>query len=276
MRAHAAAAQERDRPVGIDPGSQLVEEAFVADLRRVVVPLDVDAAGHVAHEVSLGVRARVHDLDLALVAQRPRFGRCQKPRDRLVLVARSRSGRRDDFFGCACVRHASIVVRARAAMRQSPALGTISVPARRPPARHRRRPDGVPADLVDRTLDRRGLASGLHGRAGQGLRDRDPGRAPSSPCAGSSGLDSSPWRAASCAIRWPIASSSTSSSPSCPPRCSGSCSGARSRLRCSPRCRWRSRSSSAHSSSSGRSADSARVRIPCASTTSTPCAGPTP
>jgi hypothetical protein len=39
---------------------------------------------------------------------------------------------------------------------------------------HRRRPDRIPADLVDRAPHPRGVAARLHRAHGQGLRDRDP------------------------------------------------------------------------------------------------------
>ena len=55
----------------------------------------------------------------------------------------------------------------------SPRIGT-SLAARRAPARHRRGPHRVPADLLDRPPDRRRLAARLHRRTREGVRDRDP------------------------------------------------------------------------------------------------------
>ena len=42
--------------------------------------------------------------------------------------------------------------------------------------RHRRGPDGVSADLVDRASDRRQFVAEFHGRKGPDVRDRDPNR----------------------------------------------------------------------------------------------------
>ena len=55
------------------------------------------------------------------------------------------------------------------------AFGSSDRPRRARP-RHRRGPDRIPADLVDRPPDRRRLAARLHRRAGEGVRDRHPGR----------------------------------------------------------------------------------------------------
>ena len=90
-------------------------------------------------------------------------------------------------------------------------LGFVTFPARRPPSRHRRGTDGVPADLVDRPPHRGGVAPGLHRREGEGVRDRDPGRRDPRRVLGVPRAASRACSADCSAIRARIASWSTSS-----------------------------------------------------------------
>jgi len=96
LRAHTAAAQERDRAVELHARAQLVEEMRVHLLVRIVVPLDVHAAGHVADQVAFGERARIDEHQFSAGKQRPRFGRREKPAERDAFLRGPRLGARSD------------------------------------------------------------------------------------------------------------------------------------------------------------------------------------
>ena len=103
----------------------------------------------------------------------------------------------------------------------------------------RRRPDRVPADLVHRASDPRGVAARLPAGAIRRLRDRDPDRRD---VRGDLGIlrqarrNDRRYHARSRRAALRVA---TSRSRSCRRWCSGCCSARRSRRTCSRRCWWR-------------------------------------